>query len=76
MNEVIKNTSRISLFVYILCLSFTYFYPNPNKESIIYIIVFCGATVFNCAVFTYFHTFYMIEQEKQELRRIRNERKD
>ncbi len=73
MFNVCKNTFWIFIVTYVIALGITYFFPNPHKQDIVYLLVFCGTTIFNLLVFLGFFTVYDIEREIQERK---NERRD
>jgi len=73
MHKVYKNTLWVSLITYVIALSITFLFPNSHKQDIVYLLVFCGTTIFNLLVFLGFFTVYDIERELQERK---NERKD
>lgn len=73
MFNVCRNTKSISIVTYVIAFGITYLFPNPHKQDIVYLLVFCGTTIFNLLVFLGFFTAYDIEREIQERK---NERKD
>lgn len=73
MKEVVRKTAQLSFIVYLISFAIAYLIPNPHKQAIIYIITFCGATIFNSMVFLAFWCEGSLEQEILERR---NERKN
>lgn len=73
MIKVFLHTFCVSIVTYVIALGITYLFPNPHKQDIIYLLVFCGTTIFNLLVFLGFFTVYDIEREIKERK---NERKN
>ena len=72
MKEVVRKTAQLSFIVYLISFAVAYLIPNPHKQGIIYIITFCGATIFNSMFFMAFWCEWSLEQEIIKRRNERN----
>lgn len=66
MREVLKKTGWFALFWYFVTAVITYVVPNPHKEPVVYLIVFCGVTMVSLMAFVVFWVPYDIDREIKE----------